>query len=293
VAGRGLGKEVATPVGIRIRLALGASALAIALALAWTCPRAALAQEPAPPGDAAPGGPGGEGQPPPQPKGAYDSLPDDQKEVDPEVRKRAIQRVWLLRFEHGKPARVTLGREPSLENYWVLPFTLTNEDGEPHSGFFIDVYADSDKSVHYEDLASPLVKEKVRKLIGVKPGETFWGQEELTSGTQTIEPGQTVKCVVIFHGYHPEMDRLTITVRGLTNDVHFYKGDEERREAEKLGKRGDPPQDLPPHRRKVVERALLLKYYRPGDEFYATLDALEFEGREWVTLERIEKTDLD
>jgi hypothetical protein len=297
-------------------------AVAVAVALSGTTPL--LAQDTPPP---APGATGEEPAKPsePLPGGSYDAMPEDQKTVDPAVRERAIKRVWLLRFEHGRPTRVTLGREPSLENFWVLPFTLTNEDDVPHGDerpiaetwgltnppgvseadaaarrdfaagrIFIDVYAESEKSVRFEDVAQPLVKEKARRLLGVRPEEPFWSQEELTSGLSVIKPGETVRCVAIFKGFSREMDRLKIIVRGLTNDVRVFKADEEARTLEKSKKAAEElPPSLPPHERKIIERALVLRYYRPGDEYYRTLDAFEFEGREWVSLEQVAKSDLD
>jgi hypothetical protein len=185
------------------------------------------------------------------------------------------------------PRRVTLGREPFLENYWYLPFTLKNPDEKDHS-FFLDITAVSDKGREYRSLGDPLVKEQARKRLGVRKDERLWSQEDFTTNHEPTDPsapfpkkidlpvikaGETVKCVALFRGFDREMDRLTITVRGLTNDVI----------AKKTG----------PHERKLSERVLKLHYSRPGDEYYTNEDPIEFVGREWVTVERTVKTDLE
>ncbi len=209
------------------------------------------------------------------------------------------KKIWILKLEHGRPERVTLGKEPNLENFWYLPFTLTNEDAEPHS-FFLDVTAVSDKDHHYNDLSQPQVKEKVRRRLGLKPTDRLWARDDLTMpagkpadygsplpqplelSLPAIQAGETIQCVAIFHGFDPEMDSLAITVKGLTNDVEVLKTRDDETKAE-----------LPPHERRVRERVLVLRYERPGDEYYRTIDPIEFVGREWVTVERVIKTDLE
>jgi hypothetical protein len=132
------------------------------------------------------------------------------------------------------------------------------------------------------------VKEIVRRKLGVRKDERLWTAEDLTVQHEpadvtagfprkldlpVIKAGETVRCVAIFRGPDPQADKITVTFNGLTNDVI----------SEKIG----------PNERKVIERALVLSYERPGDEYYRTQDSIEYVGRQWVTLERIVKSDLD
>lgn len=198
------------------------------------------------------------------------------------------KKVWLLKMEPDRVRRVRLGKEPEIENYFYIPFKLTNEDQEDHS-FFLEVFGNSDKGVEYRNQANPLVKELVRKKLGIREGARFWMADDLTTNHEptdvnapfprklelpVIKAGETVQCVAIFKGPDPEGDKITITFRGLSNDVM----------AAKTGKANE---------RKLTERVLVLSYERPGDEFYRQDDPITYLGREWKTLERVVKTDLD
>ncbi len=199
----------------------------------------------------------------------------------------ASKKIWMLEFEHQKPFRVTIGKEPHLENYWVLPFTLANPDAEDH-GFFLEVAATDDKGHHYRSLAHPIVKDIARRRLGVREGDALWSHEDLTIPGEPTDPnapfprklnlpvikaGEKVRCVAIFEGWHREADRLVVTVRGLTNDAIVTR--------------------TAPHERKIVERVLELHFARPGDEYYRTEDPIELAGRKWVNVERTIKTDLE
>jgi hypothetical protein len=199
----------------------------------------------------------------------------------------ASKKIWQLEFEYGMPKRITLGLEPNIENYWYLPFTLKNPDEQDHS-FFLEISAVSDKNYTYRNIAQAQVRERVRRRLGIRPGEKFWTAEDVTTAHEptdvnapfprsldlpVIKAGETVKCAAIFNGWDREMDRLTITIRGLTNDVIVTK--------------------TAPHERKLSERVLQLMYERPGDEYYRSEDPVEFVGRQWTTIERTIKTDLE
>jgi hypothetical protein len=201
------------------------------------------------------------------------------------------KKLWQLQFEPtGIPKRVVLGKEPNIEPYWYLPFTLENTDAQDHS-FFLEITAVTDKGpnfVHYRSLGHPLVKELVRRRLGVRPDEPFWSAEDYTTAHEptdvsaafprqldmpVIKAGQKVKCVAIFNSLDAEADFITISVRGLTNDVIMKK--------------------TAPHERKLSERVFQMHYYRPGDEYYRTEDPIEYTGHEWVIVDRTIKTDLE
>ncbi len=87
-----------------------------------------------------------------------------------------------------------------------------------------------------------------------------------------IKAGETRRCVAIFRGVSKQMDRLTIDVTGLTNDIII--------------------EAVADHRRKITERVYQIVYKRPGDEFYPSMDAMSFVSKGWVDRERTIKTDL-
>jgi hypothetical protein len=197
------------------------------------------------------------------------------------------KKLWVLDFQADMPRRVVIGKEPNLDVYWVLPFKLTNNDAEDHS-FFLDISAVSDKDYQYHSLSQPQVKEKIARRLGIREGGTLWTEEDFTTAhaattvpptfpTQldlpTIKANTTVQCAAIFHGWDSEMDFLTVSVKGLTNDVIITK--------------------TAPHERKLSERVFQLKYERRGQDYIRTEQPVEAVGHEWVTVERTIKTDLE
>jgi hypothetical protein len=218
---------------------------------------------------------------------------------------RGNERVWVLEFQQGNLGRIQIKDDTGdTENYWFLPYTLKNKDEHPHE-FFIDVTATSDKGnqeYRYHDMWIPDVFDEAAKILGVREGHPLLSQRELCmppAGQQntmpqisnpqvnesakialpTIQPGETLRCVALFQKIDPEMDRLTIKVRGLTSssllthDAYVIP-------------------DSQPNRRIVNEAVLLLDYRRPGDEFAHGQDPIEFIGRHWADETRTIKSDL-
>jgi hypothetical protein len=95
----------------------------------------------------------------------------------------------------------------------------------------------------------------------------------------TIQPNETLNCVALFQGFDPEMDRLTIKVRGLTNSSIMTHDDYVAPENQ-------------PNRRVITEAVLLLDYSRPGDEYHRFAESVVFEGRRWADESRTIKSDL-
>lgn len=196
--------------------------------------------------------------------------------------------IYLLDLQYDKPRQIAVGREPYVEHFWYVTFVLANQDSEDHP-FFLEVSAESDKGVTYRPVQHPEVERIVRGRLGLAEGEPLWTAADLTIRhaeqplpprfpTEIVEPviraGQRLRCVAIFKGWHPEANHLTITFRGLTNDVRL----------EPAGR---------PHERKLLERVFRVEYYRPGDEFFPHIEALQFVGHRWETVERVVKTDLE
>lgn len=218
---------------------------------------------------------------------------------------RGNERIWVLDFQQGPIGRVQIKDDTGdVENYWFLPYTLTNHDDNAHE-FFIDVTATSDKGnqLHrYHDSWIPDVYDEVSRILGVREGQQLLSQRELCMpkpGDQNvlpqisdqrtkdtarialpvIQPKETLRCVAMFETFDPEMDRLTIKVRGLTNSSIISHDDY-------------VAPDNQPHRRVITEAVLQLHYRRPGDEFAHGQDPLEFVGRRWTDETRTIKSDL-
>jgi hypothetical protein len=207
---------------------------------------------------------------------------------------------WTLEFKHEKPRRIVVKMdERAPEAYWWFPYTLKNNDKDEHA-FSVHIAAESDKGKNvakYYDVAVPEVTADIRKLLGLKEGEPLWTQIEVTSippgqqhqppATSTPPPGgesakialpvlksgEQIKCAAMFRGLDPEMDKLTITVRGLSSDI----------EVETLEQ---------PFRRKMRERVLELVYESPGDEFMAQTRPIKFVSQKWTEVEKTIKSDL-
>ena len=185
--------------------------------------------------------------------------------------------IARLELTPGKPKAVTIyptsdgdaARGDKIQEgrlYWYLPYTLENK-GEKEAKFFVTVRASSEKGRKYSDLALPAVEKKVEKLekkrLASKADQL--ADAEKLGAYQAFPPGKKMECVAIFNPIDPEADVITIEVHGLVDDLEI--------------------KELPGGGYLVTERILVLKYERPGDEFYTSLDAFEFKSREWTKRE--------
>jgi hypothetical protein len=214
--------------------------------------------------------------------------------------------VWLLGFSHQKQlGRVQIKDDTGhVENYWYLLYKLKNKSKELKQEIFIDIKCHSDrgkKKVWYHDEFVPDVYQEIRKQLGLRKAQQLLSMRKLsqkpeggvntlpkiqdtkTSETAkislpTIQPDETLNCVAIFRNFHPEMDRLVIRVRGLTNWALMT----------------DEGYVAPPssHDRKIKEAILELHYSRPGDEFAHSTDPIVYVKRKWVDDLRVIKSDL-
>jgi len=218
---------------------------------------------------------------------------------------RNDDRVWVLDFQQGDLGRLQIKDDTGdTETYWYLPYTLTNRDEKPRN-FFIEITAGSDRGKHtfaYHDMFIPDVYAAIRRALGKRQNDQLLTKRELAMpptgernvlpqisdnrtketariALPTIQPGETLRCVAIMGPFHPEMDRLVISVRGLTNSSILAHDDYVAPEGE-------------PHRRVIKEAVLQLHYSRPGDEFAHGQDVITFEGRRWTDATRVVKSDL-
>ena len=156
--------------------------------------------------------------------------------------------------------------------YWYLRYSLTNK-GKDTSEFFVTLMAKSDKDRTYADLALPVVEKKIERIEGreLRSKGDLQGEGKSIHTYEEYASGQTRDCVAIFNPIDPEADFITIDVHGLVNDL----------ETEKL--EGGVV--------RVHERVLRLKFTRPGDEFYTSLDQFTFKSKEWVKIQHDLKLD--
>ena len=184
--------------------------------------------------------------------------------------------IAQLEFTPGTPKSVTIfpgggdggSATASLETgrlYWYLPYTLKNS-GEKAGSFFVTIRAYSDKGRRYSDLALPYVEKRIEKLEQreLRSKADLLADGEGLGAYVQFDPGREQECVAIFNPIDPEADKITVRVHGLIDDIEI--------------------EELPGGGFKVTERVLVLKYERPGDEFYTSLDSFEFKGREWTKM---------
>lgn len=213
---------------------------------------------------------------------------------------------YMLGFNHKKPlGRVQLKDDTGhIENYWYLVYKLKNKHKELVRPFFLDIRAYSDRGknkVEYHDTWIPDVYEEIRRQLGLRENAQLLSMRQVSmkpEGEQNegpalgdtksyktaqialpkLQPGEEVTCVAIFKNFHPEMDRLVIRVRGLSNwsllSEKFYEAQPNS------------------HDRTIREAVLELHYSRPGDEFAHGTDPIVYETTKWVDDERQIKSDL-
>lgn len=230
---------------------------------------------------------------------------DRQQDAIAEGIARKNERIWVLDFRPEKLDVLYLKEDTGdTEVYWYLTYTVTNRDEVAHP-FFLDLTAQSDRgrrSHRYHDIWIPDVYDEVRDLLGLREGDQLLSQRDLcmpppgernqpprlddqrTRDTATIalpviQPQQTLRCVAIFKPLDGQMDRLTVFVRGLTNSS-LHTHDDYVAPADR------------PQQRVITEAVLTLEYRRPGDEFSAQLDRIEYVGRRWIDETRTILSDL-
>jgi len=81
------------------------------------------------------------------------------------------------------------GYSPTSEVYWYVYYEVTNTD-KVERPCFIDVCAESDKGKNtytYHDFMVPECKEELRRILGIKEGETLYTSEELRKIDASIQ----------------------------------------------------------------------------------------------------------
>jgi len=213
---------------------------------------------------------------------------------------------YMLGFTHKKPlGRVQIKDDTGhIENYWYLVYKIKNKHKDLVRKFALDVRAYSDRGknkVEYHDIWVPEVYDEVRKQLGIRKGGQLLSMRKLSTKPEgeentgpsvndkksydtaqialpKLQPGEEATCVAIFKNFHPEMDRLNIRIRGLSNWSILSK------------KYYEAPANS--NDRTIREAILELHYSRPGDEFAHGTDPITFVKRKWVDDVRKIKSDL-
>jgi hypothetical protein len=213
---------------------------------------------------------------------------------------------YMLGFTHRKAlGRVQIKDDTGhVENYWYLIYKIKNKHKDLVRTFVLDVRAYSDRGKNkfeYHDIWIPEAYQEIRKHLGLRKGGQLLSMRKLSTkpddeenqlpavndkksykiakiALPKLQPGEEATCVAIFKNFHPEMDRLNIRVRGLTNWSLKTKAYYEA-----------PPNS---NDRTIREAVLELHYSRPGDEFAHGTDPIRFVKRKWVDDVRKIKADL-
>lgn len=147
--------------------------------------------------------------------------------------------------------------------------------------FAIPDYGDPIAGSSFED-----AREKVEEIVGrrLRSMQDIRGMElpvfDATKVNADGEAAGEVFGVVIFNRINDHGDRFTVEVRGMSNKLRVRIPDTEKMQVENYA------------RTKVLRRVYVLRYERPGDEFYRDQDrfALQNAGWEWVeTFQRLQK----
>ncbi|MEW6741970.1 MAG: hypothetical protein AB1486_04345 [Planctomycetota bacterium] len=147
---------------------------------------------------------------------------------------------------------------PGLYLYLVYDLTNRSIDSAP-LGVTLRVETDIPNLVYW-DRVDPLVEEGLapRGFVDLK------NAADLRAGE--IGAGEKLRCLAVFGKLSPHVDKLDIVVTGLVDAVSLKGG-----------------------RRTVENRALVLHYSRPGDEFYPQRRPLFLQKKEWRVLSRQER----
>lgn len=247
--------------------------------------------------------------------------------------KKRNKKVWVLGFKQHKIVRIQIKDDTGTpENYWALPYTITNNDKVAHS-FFLDISAHSDrgkKKFVYRDTYIDDVYKEVRKILGMRkqkllskvdvsmppegkrnklPEKVDW--RALTRRTVKIvtkpddDPDGVGKIGVDFKprpgagrialpSIQPKQSLKCVAILG----PFHAEMDKLVIKIRGLTNHSILKKDAyvapkgKPHRRVIKEAVLELHYKRPGDEFAHGQDKITFTGRKWTDVKRVLKSDL-
>jgi hypothetical protein len=188
----------------------------------------------------------------------------------------ALADFWVLDFKLQKLSMVHPGEGIHRgDSYWYMLYQIENKSGKEREAF-IAITAKSNKSKTYASIWLPDVEE----LIERKCGKLLWGKNDevqilkerseknaisAEKGTFNYFPfksGKTMDCVAIFNKLDPGATSITITIEGLSNDLHLME------------KENGP--------RQIESRIFVVELERPGDEYEMNLDHFQVLKSGWA-----------
>ncbi len=173
---------------------------------------------------------------------------------------------WVLDFKFQKVAMIqpTEGIHRG-EIYWYMLYQIENKTGQDREAF-ISITARSNKNKTYANIYVP----DVEAIIERKAGKPLWGKtEEFQALKERAEKkegqaektmpnyfhfkaGSVLDCVAIFNKLDPGATNISVTVDGLSNDLH------------RIERENASPQ--------IESRIFVVELERPGDEYGMSLD---------------------
>jgi len=167
---------------------------------------------------------------------------------------------WHLDFEAVKLDRISIRTGMQWSSYWYLVYKVSNKtDRDIPLRLSIKATSDVAKKTYLEGYYK-----RVEEAIELRDGKAYQNIKDLRCN---IDQGDSKLCIAIFGSVVESTDTLKIQVRGLWDRV-FYEG-------EKVF---------------VEDRALVLTFLRPGDEYFPQYDKISLKRKEWVVLSRKELT---
>lgn len=142
--------------------------------------------------------------------------------------------------------------------YLYFTYTVTNPTDKDLS-LYLDVALETERKTGYQNEIDPTVQAMVEQRMNKK----YLNIADMRSAR--IAAGETKDCIAIFGRIDPAPDFLDVVIRGIADRVTFEGG-----------------------KRFIEEKALVFRYWRPGDEFHP-LRMIRAKGREWRVLAREEK----
>lgn len=167
------------------------------------------------------------------------------------------RRAWTLGFEFKYPRRITLnvpGKGKS--SFWYLCYYVTNPDHEPHV-FVPDCELLVNGKLHPDGIF-PSVQEAIRRIES--PEDLYGLKNSVTVATRPIpsrgEKGgdKAVTCVAIWEDDFPEVEKMSILIKGLSNSFELKNN-------------------------RIWRRTLQLNFKRDGDRMIAA-SPIEWQ---WIT----------
>ena len=163
---------------------------------------------------------------------------------------------WNLEFKPVKMDRVSIRTGIQWKAYWYLVYQVTNKTDETVP-LYLSIKATSDAAnrTYFEGYYK-----RVERAIERKEGRDLLNIQEMRG---EIGPGETKEAMAIFGSVVESTDVLKVRVLGLWDRISH--------EGKKVF---------------IEDRALILTYYRPGDEYFPQYDRIRLKKTAWVVLHR-------